>query len=92
VEEVAARDGYRSLKDPDMEGLGTGGKAQALQIAGTERGSGSGDLRGFSIHSPILICQCSHNIPLCKPTLRLTLLNKSRMQKDDAFLSCTFVS
>jgi len=52
VEEVAARDGYRSIKDPDMEGLGTGGKAQALQIAGTERGSGSGDLRGFSFRSP----------------------------------------
>ena len=26
MEEVAARDGYRSIKDPDMEGLGTGGK------------------------------------------------------------------
>jgi len=64
VEEVAARDGYRSIKDPDMEGLGTGGKAQALQIAGTERGSGSGDLRGFSKYQSILVRQFSRNIPL----------------------------
>jgi hypothetical protein len=33
--------------DPDMEGLGIRGEAWALQIAGTGRGSGSGDLRVF---------------------------------------------
>ena len=33
---------------PTWKAFGNRGEAWALQIAGTERGSGSGDLRGFS--------------------------------------------
>jgi len=40
------------------------GEVQALPIAGTERGSGSGDLRGFSKYQSILVRQFSRSIPL----------------------------
>jgi hypothetical protein len=33
------------IRKPDLEGQGDRGEDLALQIAGTERGSGSGDLR-----------------------------------------------
>jgi len=39
---------------PTWKAFGNRGEAWALQIAGTERGSGSGDLRGF-FHTPNLI-------------------------------------